>query len=111
MDNLNLDINDLEVQSFTTSSDDKKRGTVQGNLCNTDYCAGTADYNCGFDTECPCFRDSAEEGTCNQYTCAGQYPCGGNDSGTCMSARCGGSDNCGTNGTYGDTFLASCCGG
>lgn len=45
MDKLNLDLDDLGVNSFTTSTTDDEPGTVQGQ--GSYYYAGSCDLNCG----------------------------------------------------------------
>jgi hypothetical protein len=45
MNKLNLDLDDLDVDSFTTSAEDDEPGTVQGQ--GSYYYAGSCDLNCG----------------------------------------------------------------
>ena len=59
MDKLNLDLNDLEVDSFQTDPEqEEQQGTVQGNL-DTSTCDDEVTYDGGYScNNPPCYQTS-----------------------------------------------------
>ncbi|HEX6372209.1 MAG TPA: hypothetical protein VF006_25045 [Longimicrobium sp.] len=102
MQKVRLDLDELEVQSFTTTGPERpQRGTVQGNeddctcqCCPTDPALNTCWASCP-DT---CWA------TCGD-TCGDSCGCG---SGDCGSGGCGSYD-CGSYGCGSESFLATNC--
>lgn len=96
-----LRLEDLQVDSFDTSPEGRRRaGTVYGqsiwSFGQEDPCV--SDFRCGGDTTSPCWAGSWEGPGCDstQYqdlcTCTG----GGQDNTTCdVNISCGGPDTCG----------------
>jgi len=96
MDKLSLDLNDLEVDSFKTSSEEEKgRGTVQGNsIPECGSLVQTCGYNCDDNTlaGCQSVVDPGCGGTAIDPGCGG---------GTAIDPGCGGGETaidpgCGT---------------
>jgi hypothetical protein len=93
MRKLSLNVNDLQVESFDTSTLERERGTIRGHgpseSCLTDICGyGCSGNWCAGESTAPCQAGTYAGRTCDT-TCA-QLLCGctfgGENNGTCDAA-------------------------
>ena len=93
---LTLNLDDLSVDSFDTTTTQKEKGTVFGEQCTCytnctcpgcpscgNTCPATCAYTCDDYT---CANTCAN--TCDDYTCAYTCDCGGGGD-TCLQTACG----------------------
>jgi len=93
---LTLNLDDLSVDSFDTSTTRSAKGTVFGEQC-TCYtnctcpgcptCVNTCGATCAYTCDDPTCANTCAN-TCDDYTCAYTCDCGG-DPPTCLQTNCG----------------------
>lgn len=89
MKKLRLELDALEVESFSTLADKKERGTVEGQEWTDQFKSNCCLNSASVPVACLCRSDNFEgtcETTCNQnqcFTCNGGWSCG-----ACQTATC-----------------------